>query len=140
MPVTVPFLACMATVAAFYHLPPRVLPAIQAVEGGQVGTVHGNRDGSQDLGVMQINTRWIEPLAAWTGTAPVTIRERLVTDACFNIATAGAVMRICLCETGGALLPAVGCYHSHRPDLAQDYQAKVLHSATVLFATADRRR
>ena len=25
--MTIPFLACMASVAAFYHLPPRVLPA-----------------------------------------------------------------------------------------------------------------
>jgi hypothetical protein len=57
--MTVPFLACMASVAAFYHLPPRVLPAIQAVEGGSIGAIHQNRDGSQDLGVMQVNTRWV---------------------------------------------------------------------------------
>lgn len=32
--MAIPFLACMVATAAFYHLPPRVLPAIQAVEGG----------------------------------------------------------------------------------------------------------
>ena len=57
----------MALTAAVYHLPPRVLPAIQSVEGGRVGLVHVNRDGSEDLGVMQINTLWIGPLARRTG-------------------------------------------------------------------------
>ena len=44
----VPFLACMVAVSAFYGLPPRVLPSIQAVEGGQVGTVNRNLDGSEE--------------------------------------------------------------------------------------------
>ena len=41
--MAIPYLACMLSVAAFYGLPPRVLPAIQAVEGGQVGTVSCGR-------------------------------------------------------------------------------------------------
>ena len=45
----------MALTAAVYHLPPRVLPSIQAVEGGRVGLAHLNRNGTEDLGVMQIN-------------------------------------------------------------------------------------
>lgn len=55
----VPFLACMTAAAAFYHLPPRALPAIHAVEGGAVGVVSHNTNGSDDLGVMQINTIWL---------------------------------------------------------------------------------
>ena len=61
--MAVPFLACMALVASVYHLPPRVLPAIQAVEGGVPGSVSHNADGSDDLGVMQVNTLWLAPLA-----------------------------------------------------------------------------
>ena len=57
--MSIPLLACMAGAAAFYHLPPRVLPSIQAVEGGAIGAVHLNSDGSQDLGLMQINTSWV---------------------------------------------------------------------------------
>ena len=55
--MAVPFVACMALVASLYNLPPRVLPSIHAVEGGQIGTVHLNTDGSEDLGFMQVNTR-----------------------------------------------------------------------------------
>src|SRR4051812_272377 len=100
-PMSVPFLACMLATATFYNLPPRVLPAIQAVEGGQVGSVQRNTDGTEDLGVMQINTRWIAILARVTGASPEAIRVRLVNDACFNIAASGAILRTYLNEAGG---------------------------------------
>jgi soluble lytic murein transglycosylase-like protein len=131
--MTIPFLACMASVAAFYHLPPRVLPSIQAVEGGRPGLVHVNQDGSQDLGVMQVNTRWVQPLAGQTGMAPATAQQRLLVEPCFNIAVAGAIMRIYLDEAGGDLLRAIGYYHSHEPPLADAYRLQVVAAATRLF-------
>ena len=131
--MTIPFLACMASVAAFYHLPPRVLPAIQAVEGGRPGLVHVNRDGSEDLGVMQVNTRWIQPLSRQTGIGAGATRQRLLMDPCFNIAVAGAIMRIYLKEADGDLLRAVGFYHSHTTRLAERYQALVIGEARRLF-------
>jgi len=135
--MSIPLLACMATVAAFYQLPPRVLPSIQAVEGGTIGIVHGNADGSQDLGIMQVNTRWAEPLARVARMTPDSVRVRLIYDGCFNIAAAGAIMRTYLNETSGDLMLAVGYYHSHTPTLNQDYQAKVLASAYRLFGTGN---
>src|SRR5580692_5795362 len=131
--MSIPLLACMASVAAFYHLPPRVLPSIQAVEGGAVGTVHPDADGSQDLGIMQVNTRWVQRLAQVAHMTPNSVRVRLIDDGCFNIAAAGAIMRTYLHETAGDLMLAVGYYHSHTPTLNQDYQAKVLASAYRLF-------
>ncbi len=131
----VPFLPCMALVAQIYGLPPRVLPSIQRVEGGAPGLVHRNSNGTDDLGVMQINTIWLGPLARYTGLPPETVRERLLGRHCFNIAAAGLILRVYLNETGGNLLRAVGNYHSHTPALNQDYQARVLRSATLLFQT-----
>jgi hypothetical protein len=133
--MAVPFLACMVAVSAFYGLPPRVLPSIQAAEGGQVGTVSRNLDGSEDLGVMQVNTRWIEPVARLTGLPPATIRERLIGDGCFNIAAAGAVLHSHLQESGGDLMRAVGNYHSRTADLHSAYIARVLEAAKRLFGT-----
>ena len=46
--MSIPSLACMAAAAAFYHLPPRVLPAIQAVEGGRPGLIQPNANGTGD--------------------------------------------------------------------------------------------
>jgi hypothetical protein len=134
--MAVPFLACMALVAQVAHLPPRVLPSIHVVEGGGVGVVSRNPDGSEDLGVMQVNTRWLEPLARISRLPAAEVRRRLVDDACFNIAAAGIVMRTYLNETGGDLMQAVGDYHSHTPALNRRYQAQVLHAARVLFERA----
>ena len=133
--MAIPFLACMALTASWYHLPPRVLPSIQAIEGGRIGVVHLNRDGSEDLGVMQINTLWIGPLARVTGLPEPNVRNRLLNDPCFNIAAAGRIMRIYLNETKGDLLRAVGDYHSHTPVLNLSYQAKVLDAARTMFAS-----
>jgi hypothetical protein len=132
--MSIPLLACMAGAAAFYHLPPRVLPSIQAVEGGAAGIVHPNSDGSQDLGIMQVNTSWVTKLAAVARITPESVRVRLIYDGCFNIAAAGAIMRTYLDEAQGDLMLAIGYYHSHTPSLNLEYQSKVLASAYRLFA------
>ena len=129
----VPFLSCMALVAQIYSLPPRVLPAIQRVEGGAPGVVHRNSDRSEDLGIMQINTLWLPALSRYTHLGPGEVRARLLNRVCFNIAAAGLIMRTYLDETGGDLMRAVGNYHSHTRALNQLYQYKVLQSATILF-------
>jgi hypothetical protein len=132
-PMAVPFLACMALTAAVYHLPPRVLPSIQAVEGGQVGLAHVNTNGSQDLGVMQINELWIGPISRLTHLPETAVRDRLLNDSCFNIAAAGLIMRTYLNEAKGDLMQAVGNYHSHTPVRNLDYQIRVLAAARRMF-------
>lgn len=123
----------MVSAAAFYHLPPRVLPAIQAVEGGRPALVQMNTNGSADLGVMQINTIWIQPLARYAHMTGPAVADRLLHDACFNIAAAAAIMRVYLNEAGGNLMVAIGHYHSHTPALSAAYQDKVLAAAGTLF-------
>ena len=134
MPMTVPYMACMALVAQIYSLPPRVLPSIQAVEGGGPGVTHRNANGSSDLGVMQINTLWLPALSRYTRLDPAVVQDRLLHQACFNIAAAGLIMRTYLDETRGDLMPAIGNYHSHTPLLNQGYQTKVRQSAAAMFA------
>jgi hypothetical protein len=131
--MSVPFLACMAAAAAFYHLPPRVLPSIQAVEGGKPGSVQINTNGSADLGLMQVNTIWLQPLASYAHMKPEAVADRLVSDPCFNIAASAAIMRLYLNESHGNLMAAIGYYHSHTPDLSAAYQSRVLAAASVLF-------
>lgn len=132
--MSIPFLACMVAAAAFYHLPPRVLPSIQAVEGGTVSLVQTNANGSADLGVMQINTVWVEPLATVTHMSKGAVADRLLHDPCFNIAAAAAIMRLYLTEADGDLMAAIGYYHSHTPALSAAYQDKVRAAADVLFS------
>lgn len=131
--MTAPLLACMAFVAQAYALPQRVLPAIQAVEGGGPGIVHHNTDGSDDLGPMQVNTIWLPVLARVAELPAEDVRDRLLTRPCFNVAAAGLILRTYLDETRGNLLRAIGNYHSHTPLLNLRYQTRVLRSAAALF-------
>ena len=131
--MALPYLACMALVAQIYSLPPRVLPSIQAVEGGGPGILHRNTDGSVDLGVMQINTIWLPALSRYTRLDPAVVHDRLLHRPCFNIAAAGLILRTYLDETRGDLMQAIGNYHSHTPLLNQGYQMKVRRSAAAMF-------
>ena len=133
MNLAMPYLACMAMVAQFYHLPPRVLPSIQAVEGGGRGSISRNTNGSDDFGVMQVNSIWLQPLAQANHMSEAVVRARLIDNPCFNIAAAGAIMRVYLNETGGNLMRAVGNYHSHTPDRNAAYQLKVRIAAMQMF-------
>jgi hypothetical protein len=134
----IPYLKCMLVVAATAGLPPRVLPTLQAIEHGAVGTVHANTNGTADLGVMQVNTIWLPPLAARAHLSPEETRARLTNDACFNIAAAALILRTYLAETHGALLPAIGDYHSHTAPLNAHYLAQAERTAHRLFDNTGR--
>ena len=134
--MAIPYLACMVLVARVYALPPRVLPSIQAVEGGRAGLTHANTDGSDDYGVMQINSRWVPALARVAHLTPDDTRRRLIDQPCFNIAAAGLILRTYLNEAHGDLLRAVGYYHSHTPAYGASYRLRVLGAATRLFVEA----
>ncbi len=132
--MAIPYLACMALVARVYALPPRVLPSIQAVEGGRPGLVHLNTDGSADLGLMQVNTLWVPVVARALGLAPDAVRTRLTDDGCFSIRIAGAILWEYRRARAGDLMLAIGDYHSHTPPLNRAYQAMVRARAARLFA------
>jgi hypothetical protein len=128
----IPFYACMIAAATAYHLPVHALPAIQAAEGGYIGAVSPNRDGSHDLGLMQVNTRWVQPLAQSTDLPPRTVAVRLIYSPCFNIVCAAAILRGYIVETHGNVWQAIGDYHSHTPGLNTAYRFRVLEEAMRL--------
>ena len=92
-----------------------------------------NTNASADLGVMQVNTAWVPRLAIAWALPPATVAERLIGDPCFNIAAAGAIMRLYLTEARGDVVRAVGYYHSHTPWRAGPYQMKVIRAAATMF-------
>ena len=130
----------MVLTASFYHLPPRVLPTIQAIEGGRVGDVHHNANGTDDLGVMQVNTIWVEPISRVAHLSEAEVMQRLTFNSCFNIAAAGLILRSYLNVPGTDLLQAIGDYHSHTPTLNAVYQSKILSMAVRLFGEISLKR
>lgn len=101
------------------------------MEGGRPGLAAANKDGSADLGVMQINTLWIAPLAQHTRQPESTIRRRLLNEPCFNIAAAGAIVRIYLNEAKGDLMQAIGNYHLQTPVRNHSYRLKARPSPAI---------
>jgi soluble lytic murein transglycosylase-like protein len=120
------FLACMAVVSAFYRLPPQALPAIQRIEGGHSSSIGHNHNGTDDLGVMQVNSAWLPELARRTGVPQSRLRIALIRQNCFNIAVAGAILRIYLNEAHGDVVTAIGYYHSHTSGRREAYAMRVL--------------
>ena len=131
--MTVPYLACMGLVANLYALPPRVLPSIQRIEGGRPGLTVTNRNGSEDYGVMQVNSIWLPDLARYSGLDPASVRDRLINRPCFNIAAAGLILRTYLDSAQGDLMAAIGNYHSHTPVHHNSYRIQVTDAARAMF-------
>jgi hypothetical protein len=127
------YLACMMTVSAVAHLPPRILPVIAHIEGGRAGLVQPDTNGTFDLGVMQVNTIWVGPIARRAHLPPAVAEAKLVSDPCFNIAAAALILRVYLAETHGAILPAIGDYHSHMPALNRAYVEEAEAQADRMF-------
>jgi soluble lytic murein transglycosylase-like protein len=138
----IPFYACMVAAATAYHLPVHALPAIQAAEGGYIGAVRADTDGSHDLGLMQVNTRWVPALARSMSLPPQTVTVRLILSPCFNIVCAALILRGYIAETHGNVWQAIGDYHSHTPGLNTAYRFRVLEESRRLppVGTAPRKR
>lgn len=78
---------CLERAAHFYHLPVLLLDAIVWQEGGTDGVGDRDPDGSYDLGLAQINTRWLSVFSKYG------ITERsLLDNPCENLYAAGYVL------------------------------------------------
>ncbi|GBQ46958.1 lytic transglycosylase domain-containing protein [Komagataeibacter europaeus] len=128
----------MAATAAIYGFPANILPSIHSVEGGKVGTIAHNKNGTDDLGFMQVNSSWLPALVEGTGLPASTLRTRLIQDPCFNIAMAGSILDLYRQEAHGDVWRAVGFYHSHTPPLGLGYQAQVLNASIASMLTPQK--
>ena len=72
--------ACWEEAAHAYNIPVAVLKAVAQTEShSRPGATHRNADGSQDIGLMQINSTWLPSLAQYG------IQEKELKDACTNL-------------------------------------------------------
>lgn len=111
--------ACVWAAADHYHLPPLALVGILEAEGGRAGLAHRNADGSEDLGPMQINTRWLPRLERY-GLG----RARLLSDPCANVWAGAWILALAIARDGD-VWTAIGHYHSGRPAESRKYRRRV---------------
>ena len=66
---------CLLAAARVHRLPPALLVILLNVEGGSLGHVSHNTNGTVDIGPMQVNQIWLPQLAArWNTTIPRSLR------------------------------------------------------------------
>lgn len=67
---------CVDDAARFHHVNARLVRAIATIESGQhANVVHLNTDGSTDIGLMQINSRWLTTLSRF-GVSRAALQDR----------------------------------------------------------------
>lgn len=111
-------LECINQAAARFHLPAVMIISIMKIENGRNGMAIKNKNGTYDLGVMQVNTSWLKTLARYGIT-----RESLQYDPCVNVHTGAWILAKGLAQGDG--WQGVGNYHSATPLHNERYRMKV---------------
>jgi len=117
-PLPVP-VACIWSSAGYYQLPPLALVGILGAEGGKPGQAVRNADGSEDLGPMQINSRWLPMLTRYGLT-----RTKILASPCANV-WAGAWILARAYARDGDVWMAIGHYHSWKTGESRKYRRRV---------------
>ena len=136
VPVTVD---CIDRAARDQQVPREILYAIGVVEGGKVGEIAHNTNGSYDIGVFQINSHWLGMLARAYGTDAATVEYHLRWNGCFSAAMAAWVLHKKIMDVGGDFWRGVGNYNSANPPHHDHYLGKVVSRVRLLLRDREAR-
>ena len=116
---------CLDRVSRAYEVHPVILSLIARVEGGWTGAKIANKDGSYDLGLMQINTIHLEFLKTYGIT-----EEMLRNTDCINLGFAAYYVRKVTTNQTAAnayeYLRAIARYHSKNEPHRTVYADKLM--------------
>ncbi|MEN3033671.1 MAG: lytic transglycosylase domain-containing protein [Aquificaceae bacterium] len=109
---------CFERAGSVYGIEPRLLRAIAQVESSMKPWAIGvNKDGSIDIGLMQINSRWIKTAG---------IDKSWLFDPCYSAHFGAMVLRLCM-DSFKDLKQAVDCYNKgKRASSDSEYVRKVM--------------
>lgn len=132
---------CVLRAAALQRIPPQLILGLIKTEGGRVGGQSLNRNGSYDLGVIQINDRvWLPVVANMHFGGNLTLaRLALKNHGCYNVNIGAWIFRQYLDEAGGNYATAVGWYNSHNEGPMRAYQARFAENFAQLFGLGGNR-
>jgi hypothetical protein len=123
---------CIYAAASLYHEPPAVLLILLNVEGGTLGAVSHNTNGTVDIGPMQVNQLWIPKLVDHWQADPQSTYLALRDNFCANVEAGAWILRQGLDKAHGDFWGGVGYYHSYDPVYQDTYLRSVLKQALRL--------
>lgn len=120
---------CLDDAARFHHVNVRLVRAIATVESGQrADVVHLNGDGTTDIGLMQINSRWLTALSRF-GVSRAGLHDR-----CINAYVGAWILSQNICRLG-VTWNAIGAYNAGAHDKRIAYARRVYRELHVSPAT-----
>ena len=129
---------CLIAAGNAYRIPAVVLVILLDVEGGRLGAVSPNTNGTVDIGPMQVNDAWLPAIARHWATSEREAFFALRDNFCANVEAGAWILRMGLDEAGGDLWGGVAFYHSHNPGYQRTYLASVLRDVLRLQQQASR--
>ncbi len=115
---------CIVQAAAHYQAHPDIIRAVIRTEGGKVGQIRQNKNGSFDMGPMQINSVHLPELAKYGIT-----QVMLANNECLNIYIGTYYLQRNIL-TAPHFWAGVGNYHSSTPERNIAYRYRVWDNLT----------
>lgn len=106
----------------FPNVTPLMIKVVLGTEGGQIGTIRKNSNGSYDLGPMQVNTTHLVDVYQRFGYTA----KDLVYNLCKNMMVGAWQLNKHLEENEGKAWVAIGNYHSKTPSKRRIYLQKAV--------------
>ncbi|MDD5010358.1 MAG: lytic transglycosylase domain-containing protein [Syntrophorhabdaceae bacterium] len=111
------FAFCFEYAGNEHGITPIILESIAKVESNlNPRAINRNRNGSIDIGLMQINSEWLKTLKL--------NQKDLLDDACLNTRVGAQILRQCI-DRHGLNWEAIGCYNATSRDKRVGYAWKV---------------
>ncbi len=111
------FFDCFFTAGGRYGVDPYLLASIAKVESSlNPKAINTNADGSQDYGLMQINSYWVKKYK---------IPREWLFNACYNIHMGAMVLRHCQDRYPDSLIKTIDCYNKGKPVGLTEYVIRV---------------
>jgi soluble lytic murein transglycosylase-like protein len=108
---------CFEEAGKLYDISPVLLKSIAKAESGfNPSASHRNTNGTQDIGLMQINSAWVSTLGLTSG--------ELLADACLNVRAGAYILKDCISRYGYTW-QAVGCYNASSPGKRSRYAWRI---------------
>lgn len=127
--------SCVINAASVHQIPSELIVSIINVEGGRPGLAMKNKNKTEDLGIMQINTGvWLSIVAnahfdGNQNAAYIKLRD----DPCYNIQIGSWILRKSMEQSPDNIWHGVGRYHSATPEHNLRYRQKVRTAWRKLF-------